>query len=416
MLLEVQGSPTVLRVMNRDNSASWADIAEEGESTGKEDGEMESQEARELDEDQINEDDVGSDGDTMSKSLVSAVPKHTSTFLSCYPAPPNPASSHGPSNSRKGLISSALDCESNVAKTITVDKSGTGNFVTIQGAIDSVPSNNNQWIRIFVKPGIYIERVMIDQHKPCILLQGASRTTTIIQDNAHDAINTSATFTLRAENFVAKNIGFKNTYNLEPPSGGPKRIPVVAARIIGDKASFHSCGFFGLQDTLWDQHGRHFFNQCYIQGAVDFIFGAGQSIYEGCIVNVTARGLQPSNDVAGYITAQRRNSSDDPSGFVFKNSNVVGNGLAYLGRAWGPYSRVIFVKSFLSQVVVPQGWDAWSFIGHEQNFMYAESDCTGPGSDTSKRVTWEKKISDSELKDFTQISFINKEGWIEKQP
>ncbi|KAJ4975144.1 hypothetical protein NE237_000250 [Protea cynaroides] len=315
-----------------------------------------------------------------------------------------------------GLIYSALDCESNVIETITVDKLGTGKFTTIQGAIDSVPSNNNRWIRIFVKPGIYVEQVKILKEKSCILLEGVSRTMTIIQGDAHDGIHNSATFTLSAENFVAKNISFKNTYNLEPPSGGPKRIPAVAALILGDKASFHLCGFFGLQDTLWDERGRHYFNQCYIQGAMDFIFGGGQSIYERCIVNVTAQGLKPSNDVTGYITAQRRYSTDDPSGFVFKTAAVVGNGLSYLGRAYGPYSRVIFVRSFLSQVVVPLGWNAWNYTGHEQNFTYAESNCFGPGSNTSNRVTWEKKLNDSQLMDLTQTSFIDQEGWIEKQP
>ncbi|KAJ4976838.1 hypothetical protein NE237_001944 [Protea cynaroides] len=89
--------------------------------------------------------------------------------------------------------------------------------------------------------------------------------------------------------------------------------------------------------------------------------------YKRCVVNVTAQGLKPSNDVAGYITAQRRYSPDDPSGFVFKTAAVVGNGLSYLGRAYGPYSRVIFVRSFLSQVVVPLGWDAWNYIGHDAN-------------------------------------------------
>ncbi|KAJ4976448.1 hypothetical protein NE237_001554 [Protea cynaroides] len=251
------------------------------------------------------------------------------------------------------LICSALDCELNVIGTITVDKLGTGNFTTIQGAIVSVLFNNNRWIRISIKPGIYIEGVRIDQHKPCILLEG----------KYYEHVNDGTLIIL-------------DNHQVDPS---------VYHQIVGDKASFRSCGFFSLQDTLWDQNGRHYFNQCYIQGAVDFIFGRGQSIYEGCIVNVTAQGLKPSNDLAMV---------------VFKNANVVGNGLAYLGRAYGPYSRVIFVRSFLSQVVVPQGWDAWNYTGHEIKLHWTRSD-------TSKCVTWEKKISDSQLMDLTQISFID---------
>ncbi|KAJ4976169.1 hypothetical protein NE237_001275 [Protea cynaroides] len=333
------------------------------------------------------------------------------------------------------LICSALDCGLNVAETITVDKYGTGNFTTVQGAIDSVPSNNNRWIHIYVKSGFYIEQVNIGQDKSCIFLEGVTNRKTVIQYDAHEATNSSISFSLLAENFVAKNIGFKNTYNLG--GGGSNRKPAVAAFICGDKASFYSCGFFGLQDTLWDEHGRHYFKQCYIEGAVDFIFGAGQSIYEECVVNVTADVLYQSDGPVGFITAQRRTSPDDPSGFVFKQAAVVGKGLTNLGRAYGPYSRVIFVRSMLSEVVVPKGWDAWNYVGHEydhftlsnftlswikhgfnswENLVYAEALCYGSGSNTSERVSWEKKLSGSQVRDLTQLSFIDQEGWIEKQP
>lgn len=67
----------------------------------------------------------------------------------------------------------------------------------------------------------------------------------------------------------------------------------------------------------------------------------------------------------GFIAAQARASPNDGSGFVFKQCNVTGNGKAFLGRAWKAYSRVIYYDSFLSDIIVPQGWDAWTYIGHE---------------------------------------------------
>lgn len=72
----------------------------------------------------------------------------------------------------------------------------------------------------------------------------------------------------------------QNDYNLPAARNSNPRKQAVAAMISGDKASFYNCGFYGIQDTLWDVEGRHYFKNCFIQGAVDFIFGAGQSLYE----------------------------------------------------------------------------------------------------------------------------------------
>ncbi|KAL0368590.1 UNVERIFIED_CONTAM: putative pectinesterase 29 [Sesamum calycinum] len=131
--------------------------------------------------------------------------------------------------------------------------------------------------------------------------------------------------------------------------------PAVAAMIQGDKSAFHRCGFFGLQDTLWDEQGRHYFRHCSIQGAVDFIFGA-----------VVARAL---NGVPGYITAQGRSHAQDTNGFVFKNCNIVGNGKTFLGRPWREYARVVFYNTSMSSIVVPQGWDAWFSAGRESKHL-----------------------------------------------
>ncbi|KAJ1375275.1 Pectinesterase, catalytic, partial [Sesbania bispinosa] len=103
-----------------------------------------------------------------------------------------------------------------------------------------------------------------------------------------------------------------------------------------------------------------------------------------CLINAT----QLENKPSGFITAQNRNSTKDPGGFVFAGGSVVGIGEVNLGRAWGPYSRVIFQNTYLSGVVTPEGWNAWNYAGHEENFMYVEFNCTGAGSDTSMRPPW----------------------------
>ncbi|WJZ87631.1 hypothetical protein VitviT2T_006999 [Vitis vinifera] len=298
--------------------------------------------------------------------------------------------------------------------TITVDQSGHGNFRTIQSAINSIPSNNNRWICIYVKAGIYREKVVIPMDKPFIFLRGAGRKRTFIVWGDHLSISQSPTFSMMADNFVARGISFMNNYNLPVLKNRNPRKPAVAAMIAGDKASFYKCSFYGVQDTLWDVEGRHYFKGCFIEGAVDFIFGAGQSIYEKCMISVVGRALGPG--IRGFITAQGRDSPKETNGFVFKECKVTGDGQAYLGRPWRVYSRVLFYKTEMPGIIVPAGWDPWNYSGKEQLLTYAEHDCYGAGADTSKRVSWEKRLSTSTVMGMTSLGYINAEGWLNGQP
>ncbi|XVF72765.1 hypothetical protein PTKIN_Ptkin12aG0146700 [Pterospermum kingtungense] len=316
-------------------------------------------------------------------------------------------------------ISEAFDCRiDNVIDSITVDLYGKGSFKSVQSAIDWIPPDNNEWRHILISPGNFREKVTIPTNKPCIVLEGAGIKLTSIQWGDHKDTAESATFTSSPDNIVVKGITFINDYNI--PLGGvlkakKKVMPALAAKIYGDKSAFYNCGFIGLQDTLWDVEGRHYFKDCYIEGAIDFIFGRGQSIYETCQISLNVGNYAPEYPW-GYITAQARNSSDDPSAFVFKSCVFKGTGKTYLGRAYGPYSSVIIHNSVLSVSVTPDGWDAWNYVKHEENLMYSESNCMGPGADTSKRVPWMKILSAAQLNHYLDISYIDKEGWIAKQP
>ncbi|XP_027362724.1 probable pectinesterase 55 [Abrus precatorius] len=292
--------------------------------------------------------------------------------------------------------------------TITVDPSGNGNFSTIQSAIDSVPSNNAYWITIYVKAGRYREKVTIPNDKPYITLQGEGQDNTFVEWNDHDSIARSATFSTMANNVVVKHISFRNSYN-NPKNGNPI-VAAVAAMVSGDKSYFLNVGFYGLQDTLWDDQGRHYYNICTIEGAVDFIFGTGQSLYEECTISVIGAALAPG--VPGYITAQGRTNPNDGNGFVFKNCQVSGNGTTYLGRPWRSYARVLFYKTSMSQIVQPSGWEPWNFAGHEDQLTFAEYENSGPGSDTSKRVKWTKKLSLETVNAMASLSFVDNDGWL----
>lgn len=156
----------------------------------------------------------------------------------------------------------------------------------------------------------------------------------------------------------------------------------MALRISGTKAAFHNCSFYGDQDTLYDHKGLHYFNNCYIQGSVDFIFGCGRSFYEVKSIHFHNELTNPIKKFSPLIfhccwkwlqkcylnsitkkvasvTAQKRSKSSMASGFSFKDSVVTGSGHIYLGRAWGDYSRVVFSYTFMDKIVLPQGWNDW---------------------------------------------------------
>ncbi|KAJ3688055.1 hypothetical protein LUZ61_017219 [Rhynchospora tenuis] len=189
-----------------------------------------------------------------------------------------------------------------------------------------------------------------------------------------------------------------------------KQAIAVAAVVQGDKCSFYNCKFLGYQDTLCDFQGRHFFSQCWIEGGVDFIFGIAASVYEvcyGCTLNSILIDEGPS-----WFTAHAKVNLSAPGGFVFKNCNITGSGNMYLGRAWNEYSTVLFYESFMSGLVVPLGWDSWQ---HDVfHITYAETNCIGPGSNTSQRVPWEKQLSGQEWDLIIGPRFNDQDGWIEE--
>ncbi|CAO2837600.1 unnamed protein product [Amaranthus hypochondriacus] len=300
-----------------------------------------------------------------------------------------------------------------ISQVIVVDQFGHGHFTKLQHAIDFVPSGNTKWIQILIKPGVYHEKVIIPESKPYISLVGESRHNTVINWWDGGGTNTLeyATFSVLADNVVATNITFMNTYRSSIISQAP------AALIYGDKNAFYKCGFISVQDTLTDFIGRHLFEGCYIEGYIDFIWGYGQSVYHDCTINVTSGGYDDRIYGAGYRTAQGRTNMRDRSGFVFKYCVVVGTSYAYLGRPYQSYSRVVFYKTYLSSIIVPQGWNPTFTLGHENSITHEEVDCIGPGSDTSKRVKWGRSLRYDELNNLINTNiFINQDYWIDNLP
>eukprot|EP00249_Psilotum_nudum_P010955 c22873_g2_i1 orf=167-1291(-) len=299
--------------------------------------------------------------------------------------------------------------------TILVDPSGSGDHTTIQAAVDAIPDGNNQPVTIQVIAGTYVEKVVVPANKPFVTLQGAGRDVTLIQWNlkASDvgvdgqeitAYNT-ASVTVLASNFVAKDISFKNTQ--PPPTPGVDGEQAAAFRISGDMAAFYRCGFYGGQDTLCDDEGKHYFEDCFIQGSIDFIFGNGKSVYKGCELNSIAQSY-------GSIAAQDRQTYSDDTGFSFLNCKVTGTGPLYLGRAMGPYSRIVYAYSYFEGIIDPRGWDDWDHdTSKDQTVYYGQYKCYGPGASESGRVSWSHELSDSEAQTFVDISFVDGDQWLQ---
>ncbi|KAF8050762.1 hypothetical protein N665_1889s0004 [Sinapis alba] len=182
---------------------------------------------------------------------------------------------------------------------------------------------------------------------------------------------------------------------------------------MADKAWFYGCSFISVQDTLADFVGRHYFKNCYIEGAIGFIWGRGQSIYETLSTHNKSRPLLP-----GFITTQGRQSEQDTSGFVFKYCTIKGDGLAYLGRAYRGYSRVVFYATSISNVIVPQEWNAWLNKGKSMDkITFAEVNCTEEGANKQARVGWDKNLSDREIAFLVKPkTFIVRDGWMTTLP
>lgn len=183
------------------------------------------------------------------------------------------------------------------------------------------------------------------------------------------SLDDSAVFSIRADRFRAYNVDFHNTY------GAGAQAVAVSAR--GDLQGYYACGFYGYQDTLYARSGRQYYSNCYVEGAVDYIFGAAAAWFGECTVY---------SNGAGYVTANSREEAGDASWYVFDNSVVTGQsgltGKVYLGRPWRVLARVIYQNSELGGVVHPEGYTTMADGATPE---YREFANTGDGADTSGR-------------------------------
>ncbi|KAL2229672.1 UNVERIFIED_CONTAM: putative pectinesterase 67 [Sesamum indicum] len=222
---------------------------------------------------------------------------------------------HGAFAEKNTIDSALLTKRIGTNRVITVDANGEGEFKFVQAAVDHVPDGNSNWIVIHLIKGVYREKVRIPANKPYIFMRGSGRgRTSIASSNISTKDYDSATFNVEAPHFVAFGISFKNIAPTGINHYSAKNKSSVAAFVGADKATFYQCAFFSNQNTLFDYKGRHLYNNCYIQGSIDFIFGHGQSILHECELFVVGDGRV---EIGGSIAAHYRERHDESSGFVF---------------------------------------------------------------------------------------------------
>ncbi len=279
---------------------------------------------------------------------------------------------------------------------LEVAADGSTKFKSVQEAIMSVPIGSPaNPVLIHIKPGVYKELLYVQREKRFFKLVGDDATTTVLTFDLHANLTnfdgkTIGTFrtpstTIDADDFTAESITFEN-------SAGPKG-QALAIRVDGDRAAFRHCRFLGWQDTMFINRGRQYFEDCYIAGHVDFIFGGATAWFEKCRIHCLGDG---------YIAAAST-PYDAPFGHVFSNCKITGEKpetRSFLGRPWRVFASTIFLNTEMSEVIRPEGWNRWG-KAEAGKTRYAEFGSTGPGANPESRPAWSSQLSRSQAEAIT---------------
>jgi len=281
----------------------------------------------------------------------------------------------------------------------------TGDFTSLQDAIDAAPNNRKEYYYIYVKKGTYKEVVTIPQNKDYIYLYGNDATTTVLTfdnyasrvkpDGSEYGTSGSASFFVQGNNFVAENITFENT-------AGMTAGQALAINIGAQHSAFRNCRFLGHQDTWYAGNGTYqYLKDCYIEGSVDFIFGGSTAFFDHCQLESTRNG---------YITAASTPESQT-YGYVFHQCTLTARpeiieSSVYLGRPWRPNAKVVFVECAMDKHIQLAGWHNWGNPDNEKTAFYAEYKSTGAGASIDTRVSWSRQLTDEQAASFSYDEVI----------
>ena len=300
-------------------------------------------------------------------------------------------------------------------KSLTVAQDGSGDYATIQEAVNAVRDLSQEQVVIRIRPGVYHEKLIIPSWKTRISLLGEKGSNTLITNpdfsgkdypGGKDLLGrskystyTSYTVLVQGNDFRAENITIENTAGRVGQA--------VALHVEADRVMIRNCRLLGNQDTLYaaTEKSRQYYADCYIEGTTDFIFGEATALFERC----TIKSLTNSYITAASTTPRQK------FGYTFINCKLVADTAArscFLGRPWRPYARTVFINTEMGNHIVPEGWNNWNNAGNEKTAYYAEYNSRGPGAGTKGRVRWSKQLSAREAKEYSLSNiFGGKDGW-----
>ena len=287
------------------------------------------------------------------------------------------------------FLCSSLCAEAEIKDTLVVAHDGSGKYDKIQDAIESIRAFMDYTVVVYVKNGVYKEKVVVPSWIKNVIIVGEDAEKTILTYDDGANINKMGTFrsyTLKIEgsDITLKNITIENN----APKGTGQ---AVALHTEGDRLIFIGCRFLGNQDTVYSgaERTRLYFYKCYIEGTTDFLFGPSTALFDFCQIH------SKSNS---YITAAAT-PKEVKYGYVFKNCRLTAdNGVTkvYLGRPWRPYASTIFMNCDFGKHICAAGWHNWKNPDNEKTARYAEFMNKGEGADTTGRVKWAKQLTKEE--------------------
>jgi pectin methylesterase-like acyl-CoA thioesterase len=284
---------------------------------------------------------------------------------------------------------------------IVVAKDGTGNYTTVQAAVNASPSNSSTRTTIYIKNGTYYEVITVPSNKTNLTFIGQSSTGTILTYNnyaakinpatgaAYGTSNSASTF-INGAGFYALNLTFAN-------SSGPVG-QAVAVRSTADKAVFKNCRFLGDQDTYYPHSGRSYHENCYFEGTTDFIFGGAIAYFQNCQLYTKGGSSLTAANTASYLAY----------GYVFNNCQITGSGsnITDLGRPWGGYASVTFMNTSITNAIKAVGWNDWGNSANQTTARFSEYNNSGAGYVPASRVSWSKILTAAQAASYTKLNVL----------
>ena len=287
-----------------------------------------------------------------------------------------------------------------------VAQDGSGDFFTVQEAINAVPDfRKNTRTTILVRKGTYKEKIIIPESKINISLIGEEGAVLTNDDFANkknvfgENMGTSGSSGcyVYAPDFYAENITFEN-------SSGPVG-QAVACFVSADRVYFKNCRFLGFQDTLYtySKQSRQYYEDCYIEGTVDFIFGWSTAVFNRCHIH---------SKRDGYVTAPSTDKGKK-YGYVFYDCKLTAEPEAtkvYLSRPWRPYAQAVFIRCELGKHIFPIGWNNWGKKENEQTVFYAEYESRGEGAHPKARAGFSQQLKNLKGYEINAV-LAGEDGW-----